>query len=179
MHEGTQFSQAFCIDLDSKREDAGGVPVLEEFVEVIEGSFPQQHVPLLRMVAVLLSQGKSASEIALLLKLSEGQVRALLQVKELTSILNELPDQQVIIERVLQGTVLDTVNFLRQIRDNQQAPYPSRVQAAKLLLDHALGTAEPKSKKNLLNQLDSDGIVDPVEKARYIDEQIKKLNLVS
>lgn len=176
MNDGTAFSQAFAIDLETRGQEEE-VRGDEGIVEVVQGEFPQQHVPLLRMVAVLLSQGKSASEIALLLKLTEQKVKALLQVKELTTILDELPDQQVIIERVLQGTVLDTINFLRLTRDNPSAPWPVRVNASKLLLDHALGTAEPKSKKNLLNSL-TDEIKDPVEQARYIEEQIRKLSPV-
>jgi hypothetical protein len=176
MNEGTAFSEAFSISLES--EERRGLQEVPEVLGVVQGEFPQQHVPLLRMVAVLLSQGKSASEIALLLKLTEQQVKALLQVKELTTILNELPDQQVIIDKVLQGTVLDTINFLRQTRDSPNVPWPVRVNAGKLLLDHALGTAEPKSKKSLFRQLNEEDISDPVEKARYIDEQIKKLNLV-
>ena len=147
MNDGTAFSNAFCLNLELQGQRVREEVVPDgEVVGVVGGDFPQQHVPLLRMVAVLLGQGKSAGEIALLLKLSEQQVKALLGVKELVSILNELPDQQVIIDKVLQGTVLDTINFLRQTRDNPGAPWAVRVNASKLLLDHALGTAEPKSK---------------------------------
>jgi hypothetical protein len=167
--------EAFTIDLERKSQERD-----ERTVEVVDPQvkLPDSWVPTMRLIAVLLAQGKPSSEIALLLKLDESRVKALMQTRELANILNELPDQSTVINKVLEGSVLDSLTFLITVRDNPTHPVVVRVNATKLLLDHALGTPESKSKTGRQRNLeDGPNITDAKERGEYLLSEIKRLKI--
>lgn len=134
---------------------------------------PTTHVPVMRMIAVLVSQGKGEDEIALLLNLPVDRIRGLVTMREFTNILSELPDQTAVIDRVLQGTVLGSINTLRNLRDNPTTPAPVRLQACKLLLEHAIGSPEAKTRHKPFNPSDTVEM-SPLARAQYLEEQLKQ-----
>jgi hypothetical protein len=132
-------------------------------------------VPLYRCIASLVAEGKGPDHIAAILNIPEEKVRLLIKQPEVAKVLNSLPtvDQSKLVEAVLQGTVLDSICVLRDIRDNPSNTPSTRLTAAKELLDRALGRPEAFSKTKPLNS--SNLPSDPAHKADYLDQEISRL----
>lgn len=164
------------IDLDPPSApalDAGSLA--STLSDTPDSSFPP--VPLSRLVAVLIAEGKGPDQISAYLNLPEDKVRFLIKSPEVSSILNNLPqiDQTRLVESVLQSTVIDSILLLQEIRDNPEATPTNRLAAAKELLDRALGRPEAISKSKPLRNSEDDLPTDPTERARFLSAQIDSL----
>lgn len=129
-----------------------------------------------RMVAAFVIMGKTPSQIAELVNISEDQVRILLRQPATSDIINELAssDTDVAIENMLNAARLDTILTLFKIRDDASAAASVRLSACKEILDRATGRAVGADKKPPVSTTNLP--TDPLIAAKVLDEQIAALN---
>lgn len=136
----------------------------------------QPHIQYNRMVGAFVVMGKTPSQIAELVGISEDQVRILLRQPATSEIINELASSDIddATENILNAARLDTILTLFKIRDDASCAPSVRLSACKEILDRASGRPVTSDKKTMSTGLGLPN--DPLDAAKVLDEQIAALN---
>lgn len=127
-----------------------------------------------RIIAYMVSEGKSVKEIALLTGYSENWVRQIKRQpwfkERVVEILHEAGRD--VVENFLQGEVLTSIETLVEIRDDADAKSATRVAAANAILDRALG----KPTQYIKSETQSKAVGDVVQENERLERELASIN---
>lgn len=127
--------------------------------------------PWHRMAAWAFAQGISIKQVAHRLNRSEPAVQNLMRQKwfqaEVTTIMAECGGD---VMAILRGETFDSVNTLRDLRDNPKVPAAVRATCARDILDRALG--KPVQRVETASVVSSD---DPVAEVERLEQEVNRM----